>query len=59
MAQKIATVDILVTRIGVGEMLADVAQGGGAETGVTDCVQQYVGVGVAEQAFGVGNFYAA
>ena len=44
---------------GVGEEFADVAQGGGAQKGVGDGVQQCVGIGVAEQAFAVGNGNAA
>jgi hypothetical protein len=44
---------------GVGEEFADVAQGGGTQEGVGDGVQQCVGIGVAEQAFAVGNGNAA
>ena len=39
--------------VGVGEMLADVAQPRRAEEGVGDGVQDDVGVGMAEQAAGV------
>src|SRR5450830_320426 len=45
--------------VGVRKMLADVAQGGGAQHGVDDGVQQDVGVRVAEQAEAVGNGDAA
>ena len=40
-------------------MLADVAQGRGAQEGVGDGVQHHVGVGVAEQAAGVVDPHAA
>ena len=46
-------------RVGVGEVVADVAQRGGAEQRVGDRVAQRVGVGVAEQAVRVRDRHAA
>ena len=46
-AQQPERVGALVGRVVVGEVLAEVAQGGGAEQGVDDRVRQHVGVGVA------------
>ena len=48
-----------VLGIGVGEHLADVAQGGGAEQGVDHGVQQHVAVAVADRLPIVGNADAA
>ena len=48
-----------VLGVGVGEHLADVAQGGGAEQGVDHGVQQGVAVAVADRLAVVGNVDAA
>ena len=40
-------------------MVADVAEGGGAEEGVTEGVEGYVGVAVAEEALVMGYVDAA
>jgi hypothetical protein len=40
-------------------MLADVAQPGRAQQGIGDGVQQHVGIGMAEQAEGMGDGHAA
>ena len=45
-------VGVAVALVGVGEVLADVAQPGGAEQRVDDRVGQHVGVGVAVEAAG-------
>jgi len=58
-AEEEFAVDVFVLGVVVGEVLADVAQGGGAEEGVADGVEQHVGVGVAEEAEGVGYFDAS
>ena len=42
------------TRVGVGEVVADVAQAGRAEQRVDDRVRQHVGVGVPGQALSCG-----
>ena len=49
----------LVGGVGIGEMLADVTQGRCAQHGVHHCVQQHIGVGMAQQAFLVGDLYPA
>lgn len=56
--QESAGVGALVGGVGVGEMVAYVAKGGGSEEGVAKGVEGYVGVAVAEEAEGVGDFYA-
>ena len=48
-----------VLRVGVGEVMADVAERGGAEQGIGDRVAERVGVGVAEQAVRVRDLDAA
>src|SRR3972149_724085 len=58
-AQQLAAVDVLVLRVGVGEMPADIAKPGGTEAGVTDGMDQYVGVGMAVQSLAVRDFHAA
>ena len=50
-AQQLAAVDALELGIGVGKVLADVAEAGGAEQRVADRVQQHVGVGMAVEPF--------
>jgi len=40
-------------------MPAEVAQAGGTETGVADCVQQHIRIRMPEQAFSVRYFYPA
>ena len=59
LAQQGAAVGVFMFGGGVGEVGADIAQGGGTEQGIGDGVQQGVGVGVAEQAFFKGDGYAA
>ena len=43
-------IDVLVGRIGVGEKVPDVGQGGGAKECVADGVGKGVGIGVAVEA---------
>ena len=43
----------------VGEVLSYVAEGGGTEDGVADGMEEYVGVGMAEEPFGVRDLDAA
>ena len=50
LGEEPAAVEPLPRGVGVGIMLADVAQRRGAEQGVGDGVQHDVGVGVADQA---------
>lgn len=52
-------VEVFECRIGVGEEVADVGKAGGAEKGVGDGVGKAVGIGVAEEAFVVGDKDAA
>lgn len=52
--QEYATIDAEELRGGVGEMAADVTQGGCAEQGVANGMYEDVGVTVAEKAVGVG-----
>lgn len=52
--QEYATIDAEKLRGGVGEMAADVAQGGCAEQGVANGMYEDVGVTVAEKTVGVG-----
>jgi hypothetical protein len=48
-----------VAGVGVGEELADVAEGGGAQEGVGEGVEDDVGVGVADEALLEGDVDAA
>ena len=58
-AEQQFAVYALVARVGVREVLADVAKGGGTKEGVADGVEQHVGVGVAEEPQGVGYLDSA
>lgn len=58
-AEEEAGVGAAIALVGVGEVVADVAEGGGAEKGIGEGVEGHVGIAVAEQAFFVGDFYAA
>ena len=53
MQQQLA-VDAFVSRVGVGKMLANVSECGGTKQGVTDGVEQNVGVGMSQQPFAMG-----
>ena len=59
MAQQRATVGALEPRVGVREVLADVAQRRRAEQRIGQGVQQHVAVGVGDQPMFVGNAHAA
>ena len=52
-------VDAGILAGGVGEVIADVAQSGGAEQGVADGVNEYVGVAMAKQSEGVVDVHTA
>lgn len=58
-AEEFAGVDVLPLRVGVGEVCADVAEGGGAEECVDECVDGNVSVAVAEEAFVGGDVHAS
>lgn len=57
--EELFAVDIFVLWVGIGKVIADVAEVGCAKNGVTDGVEEDVGVGVAEQAEGVGDVYSS
>lgn len=59
LAQKMAGICSFVAWVGVGEMVADVAEGGCAEHGVGEGVQGDICVAVAEEASFVGDFNSA
>lgn len=59
LAQKHPRVGPFPLRICVGEVCADIAEGGGAEECVAQGVECDVGITVAEKAFLVWNVYAA
>ena len=59
MVQQQFAVDAFVAGVGVGEVFADIAQGGCPQQGVADGVEQDVGVGVPQQPFGMGNLNAS
>jgi hypothetical protein len=54
-----AGIAILVARIGVRERVADVAEAGSAEKGVSECVEHNVGVAMADEAARVVDLDAA
>ena len=58
-AEEYFAVDVFVLGVVVGEVLSDVAEGGGTEDGVADGMEEYVGVGMAEEPFGVRDLDAA
>jgi hypothetical protein len=58
-AEEHFAVDVFVLGVVVGEVLSYVAEGGGAEDGVADGMEKYVGVGMAEEPFGVRDLDAA
>ena len=58
-AQEHARVGTGVGGVGVGEEVADVAEGGGAEQGVAEGVEGHVGIAMAQQATVMGNVYSA
>ncbi len=58
-AEQDFAVDVFVLGVVVGEMFADVAESGSTQQGVTDGVEQHVGIGMAEEPQGVGYFNAA
>jgi hypothetical protein len=49
MAQQRAAVGALELRVGVREVLADIAQRAGAKQGIAQGVQQHVAVGMGQQ----------
>ena len=59
LAQERQRVRVLVRGVAVGEVLADVAQPGGAEERVHDGVREDVGVGVPKEAAVVRDLDAA
>ncbi len=58
-AQQLDRVGVTPALVGVGEVLADVAQPGGAEQRVGDGVGEHVGVRVSLQAELVGDLHPA
>jgi hypothetical protein len=58
-AEQQFAVYAFVARVGVWEVLAYVAKGGGTKEGVADGVEQHIGVGVAEEPQGVGYLDSA
>ena len=59
LAQKPYGVCVLVAGIGIGEVVSDVFEAGGAQNGVGYRVGEYIGVGVAEESPVGRNVYAA
>lgn len=59
LAEEYAGVGAEVTGVVIGEMEADVAEGGGSEEGVGEGVKCYVGVAVSEEAEMEWDVYAA
>ena len=59
MTQQNAAVSTLELRVGVGKVLANIAQRGGAKQGVAQRMQQYVAIRMREQTRGVRNPHAA
>ena len=59
LAQEPNGVGVLVTGIGVGKVVTDVFEAGGAQNGVGYRVGEYVGVGVSEESPVGRNIYAA
>jgi hypothetical protein len=57
--KHVGRISPLVDRIGLGEHLADIAQGRGAEQGVGNGMQQHIGVAKAEQLAIVRDIYTA
>ena len=54
-AQQHAAVGAFVTRVGIGKMAADIAERHRTEQRIGNRMQQRIGVGMTEQAGGVGN----
>jgi len=59
MAQQRAAVGALEARVGVGKVLADIAQGQRTEQRIGERMQQHVAVGMGDQPELVGNAHAA
>ncbi len=59
MPQKLQTVRPLVTGIGVGEMLADVAQCKRTKQGIGNRMQQDIRIGMSQKSEGVRKLHAA
>ena len=59
MAEQLQRIDAFPLRIGVGKMLADIAEAGGAEERIGDRVGDRVGVAVAVQSALAGKRHAA
>ncbi len=59
MGEEYLTVYSLIPRIGIGEMLADVAEGKRTEEGIAKRMDRYIGIAMAEESMSVRNFYAA
>lgn len=51
--------DVAVLFIGIRKMLPDITQGGGTQHGITDGMQQHIGIRMTKQAAIVRNRYAA
>src|SRR5262249_47473207 len=58
-AQEDERIASFPARVGIGEMHADIAEGGGAENGIGDGVGQHVGVGVSGEPGFIGDGEAA
>lgn len=57
--EQLLAVGVLISRVGVGEVLADVAQAKRTQQGIDDGMGQGVGVRMAQQALFMGNLNAA
>ena len=55
MAQQQATVNALVTRVSVGEVVTDVPEGSGTQQGITQGMDGDVGIAVTQQTFLPGD----
>jgi hypothetical protein len=51
--------DIFIARVGVGEVCADVAEGGRAEERIADGVHEHISIGVSGEPSLIGDFDAA
>ena len=59
LAQQDAAVDVLVLRLGVGEMAPDVAQRRRPQQRIANGMQQHIRIGMTEQAFLIRNVHPA
>ena len=58
LAKDLLTVHIECSLAGIGKMITDVAQVGCTEQGITDGMDEDIGIAVAEQAQRMRNLYA-